>query len=80
MNKPLNKNKSLLMYALLISATLAAYWPVLNCEFVNYDDDKRVTENPNIKSGLNLESVIWAFTGPHFHMWHPLTGYELIDT
>lgn len=80
MNKPLHKNKSLLIYALLIIATLATYWPVLNCEFVNYDDDKRVTENPNIKSGLNLESVIWAFTCPHFHMWHPLTSLShLLD-
>jgi tetratricopeptide (TPR) repeat protein len=80
MRKSLHKESSLLVYGFLVVVTLAAYWPVLNCEFVNYDDDKRVTENPNIKNGLNLESVIWAFTGPHFHMWHPLTSLShLLD-
>ncbi|MBW8039918.1 MAG: tetratricopeptide repeat protein [Planctomycetes bacterium] len=80
MNKPLHKNISLLIYGFLVVATLAAYWPVLNHEFVKYDDDKYVTENPHVKRGLTYESVIWAFTKPHFHMWHPLTSLtHLLD-
>ncbi len=80
MNKSLHKESSLLVYGLLIIAALAAFWPVLNCDFVNYDDDKRVTENPNIKRGITRESVIWAFTSYHFHMWHPLTSLShLLD-
>ena len=80
MNKSLHKESSLLVYGLLIIAALAAFWPVLNCDFVNYDDDKRVTENPNIKRGITRESVIWAFMSYHFHMWHPLTSLShLLD-
>jgi tetratricopeptide (TPR) repeat protein len=80
MNKPFHKNSYLLIYALLILVTLVVFWPVLNCEFVRYDDDKYVTENPNVKRGISRESVIWAFTSPHFHMWHPLTSLtHLLD-
>jgi tetratricopeptide (TPR) repeat protein len=80
MRKSLHKESSLLVYGLLIIATIAAYWPVLNHEFVKYDDDKYVTENPNVKRGITRESVVWAFTKPHFHMWHPLTSLShLLD-
>ena len=80
MNKPLHKNISLLVYGFLVITALAAYWPVLKCEFVNYDDDKYVTENPHVKRGITYESVIWAFTTPHYHMWHPLTSLtHLLD-
>jgi len=74
MNISLHKNKSLLVYGFLLITAFAVYWPVLKCEFVKYDDDKYVTENPNVKRGITYDSVIWAFTTPHYHMWHPLTS------
>ena len=80
MNKPFQKNSYLLIYALLILVTLVVYWPVLKCEFVKYDDDKYVTENPHVKRGISRQSVVWAFTTPHSHMWHPLTSLShLLD-
>ncbi|MHC4640012.1 MAG: tetratricopeptide repeat protein [Planctomycetota bacterium] len=80
MKKSLHKESSLPVYGFLVVATLAVYWPVLNHEFVKYDDDKYVTENPNVKHGITRESVVWAFTSPHFHMWHPLTSLShLLD-
>ena len=80
MKKSLHKESSLPLYGLLIIAILAVYWPVLNHEFVRYDDDKYVTENPNVKRGITRESVVWAFKKPHFHMWHPLTSLShLLD-
>lgn len=80
MRKSLHKESSLLVYGLLFVFTFAVYWPVLNHEFVRYDDDKYVTENPNVKRGITRESLIWAFTSPHFHMWHPLTSLShLLD-
>jgi hypothetical protein len=60
MSKLFNKTRCLLMCGFLVVTTLAVYWPVLNHEFVNYDDDKYVTENPNVKRGITRESVIWA--------------------
>jgi tetratricopeptide (TPR) repeat protein len=54
-------------------ATLVAYEPIRHNGFINYDDDKYVTENPNVSGGITRSSVIWAFTNPHQYMWHPLT-------
>ncbi|MHC4571781.1 MAG: tetratricopeptide repeat protein [Planctomycetota bacterium] len=73
MNKPLGKYWYLLICIFLILATFAAYWPVLKCEFVKYDDDKYVTDNHQVKSGLSWQGVRWAFTTGHASNWHPVT-------
>ncbi|MGA2916262.1 MAG: tetratricopeptide repeat protein [Sedimentisphaerales bacterium] len=57
----------------LIVTILIAYEPIRHNEFVGYDDDKYITENPNVREGTTRDSVIWAFTKYHYHMWHPLT-------
>jgi protein O-mannosyl-transferase len=57
----------------LVAAAFAAYEPTLHNGFVNYDDDLYVTQNPRVTGGITQDSVIWAFTQPHYHMWHPLT-------
>ena len=63
----------ILISLFLIMATLAVFWQVQNHEFINYDDNRYVTENRNIREGLSMEGVTWAFTtGLHGH-WHPLT-------
>jgi tetratricopeptide (TPR) repeat protein len=62
-----------LIYVALCAVTLAAFEPVRRNGFVNYDDDKYVTENHHVRSGLTPDSVIWAFTKPHASNWHPLT-------
>ena len=62
-----------LLAALLALATLAVYWPATRFDFVNYDDPDYVTANPQVQSGLNLESVQWAFCNPVAANWHPVT-------
>ena len=52
---------------------LVLYWPVLQCRFVNYDDDRYVTANPQVQQGLTLENLGWAFAHPVADNWHPLT-------
>ena len=47
---------------LLAAATLALYYPVHHHPFVNYDDSLYVTENPRVQSGLDWDTVKWAFT------------------
>lgn len=54
-------------------ATLALYNPVNRHPFVNYDDDRYVTENPHVHNGLNWDTVTWAFTAEEQGNWHPLT-------
>jgi tetratricopeptide (TPR) repeat protein len=57
----------------LAVATVALYFPVSHHPFVNYDDDAYVTENAHVQSGLNWNTVRWAFTTYEFVNWHPLT-------
>jgi Tfp pilus assembly protein PilF len=49
------------------------FWQVRDHAFINLDDDLYVTENNYVKSGLNLESVMWSLTSLHSSNWHPLT-------
>jgi protein O-mannosyl-transferase len=58
---------------LLVGLTLAAYWPVFDAGFVNYDDKDYVTENPQVLVGLTWTGVKWAFTTDLMGSWHPLT-------
>jgi protein O-mannosyl-transferase len=45
----------------------------LGHEFVNYDDDIYVYDNPAVIQGLNLAGVGWAFTHVVASNWHPVT-------
>jgi tetratricopeptide (TPR) repeat protein len=58
---------------LLIAATLAVYGQIGRHQFLHYDDDQYVTENPVVRSGLTVQGVAWALTTTHFSYWHPLT-------
>jgi hypothetical protein len=62
-----------LMAALLVLVTIAVYWPVTQCEFVNYDDHRYVTSNIHVQNGLTWESIKWACLNPVAGNWHPLT-------
>ncbi|MGA2324028.1 MAG: hypothetical protein ABSG22_09300, partial [Sedimentisphaerales bacterium] len=62
----------LLIYIGLAAGTFAAYEPIRKNTFVNYDDNRYITENPNVR-GITRTSIVWAFTQPHSFMWHPLT-------
>lgn len=59
--------------ALLVILTLAAFSRSLVNGFTNYDDDKYVTANFFAQSGLNVSSIVWAFTTTHASNWHPVT-------
>ena len=53
--------------------TLALYNPVNRHPFVNYDDDRYVTENPHVRQGLTADTFNWALTSTEQANWHPLT-------
>jgi len=61
-------------------STLLLFSPARNYGFISYDDGMYVNENAMVQQGLNAETIEWAVTGPHFHMWHPLTSLShLLD-
>jgi protein O-mannosyl-transferase len=56
----------------LVLLTAFIYWPVVGFEFVNFDDDVHVYNNPYVKTGLNAENLRWAFGIHGPSQWHPL--------
>jgi hypothetical protein len=46
----------------LTTATFLAFWQVMHCDFINYDDDVYVTANHLIQDGITLKGIRWAFT------------------
>ncbi|MGB7584271.1 MAG: tetratricopeptide repeat protein [Terriglobales bacterium] len=67
------EKRSLVLGLLLVVATLALYNPVIHHPFVNFDDDRYVTDNIHVRAGLHWETVRWAFTTFDEANWHPLT-------
>ena len=51
--------------------TFALYLSVLHHDFIQYDDQQYVTENPHVQAGLSAAGLRWAF-GFHAGNWHPL--------
>lgn len=65
---------------LLLACVAAVYLQVRTFEFVRYDDDRFVYENPHIRQGVTLHLVKWAFTAgtsggdrEHADYWRPLS-------
>jgi tetratricopeptide (TPR) repeat protein len=50
-----------------------AFWEVGECDFLNYDDDEYVTDNPWVRRGLTGDGLGWAFVRSHSANWHPVT-------
>ena len=53
--------------------SLFIYSQALEFEFLNWDDQLLVTENPIVRQGLTMTGLIWAFTEFQAFNWHPLT-------
>jgi len=63
--------------ALALILALLAAGPYLAAgvsrNFIAYDDDIYVSENPRVRQGLTAETALWAFTSTTNANWHPLT-------
>jgi Flp pilus assembly protein TadD len=63
---------------LLVTVTLAVYWPAVHCDFLNLDDTYYFTANSHVQTGLKPANLVWAFTTRHASNWHPLTWLSLM--
>ena len=72
----LNLRSDLLICLFLIVITLGVYWQVNQFDFINYDDNLYVTENPYVKTGVSFDGIQWAFTTNLTGNWHPLTWFS----
>ena len=78
MTRTFRRNRLPVLCLLLVAVTLAVYWPVTRCDFLNYDDPEYFTSNPHVLAGLTPGGVRWAFTAGHAGNWHPLTWLSLM--
>jgi Tfp pilus assembly protein PilF len=69
--------RGLVVCVVLCCLTGAVYSRVGQFQFVNYDDDEYVTNNPAVAGGLNLRAIQWAFSAAHSANYHPLTWISL---
>jgi len=67
------RRRDVVVCFILVAITLAAFWQVHTCEFVQYDDGRYVYENEHVKTGLTPANILWAFTSGYASNWHPLT-------
>jgi len=78
-----NKLWFVLICLVLIFVILTVYWQVREHEFVDFDDDIYIYNNPYIQAGLTRESIAWAFNyakevDQKTGIWHPLTSLSHI--
>lgn len=60
--------------ALALAALVAAvFLPVVNNEFILFDDLTYVVNNPHLGGGLSPGTIRWAFTETYASNWSPLT-------
>jgi tetratricopeptide (TPR) repeat protein len=67
------RGKMLILQAVLVAVTVAAYWQVAHNGFINLDDWAYIVANPHVNTGLSWDNVKWAFTTDYAGNWHPLT-------
>ena len=64
----------------LVLAVAMVFGQTINYDFVNYDDDIDVYENPAIRHGLSAEGIHWALTTRYGSQWAPVTWMSyLVD-
>jgi protein O-mannosyl-transferase len=67
----ISKKAALLVLAGLMLAIFLAFSPVLKTDFINYDDDIYITENPLIQN-LNAANLRLLFTDYYYNQYSPI--------
>jgi Tfp pilus assembly protein PilF len=70
------KYAALAVCVFLLLAVALVFGQTARHDFVNFDDNEYVYDNPHVKQGLTLSNVAWAFNVGHAYNWHPLTWFS----
>jgi tetratricopeptide (TPR) repeat protein len=73
MNNFFKTNRELIVFTVLSVLVLGIYWQTTQFGFINLDDNLYVYDNPAVMSGLNRDTIRWAFNAFFSANWHPLT-------
>src|SRR5258708_1034368 len=66
------RERKMVLGLLLMVVTLALYNPVARSGFVNFDDDRYVTDNPQVRAGVHWGHYSGAFKSVDQEKWPPL--------
>ncbi len=69
----MDRRRRVLVALALAAACLLVYAQAARFQFINYDDNGYVTENPWVRAGFTAAGVRWAFTAVDYYYWQPLT-------
>jgi tetratricopeptide (TPR) repeat protein len=72
-NEPSLRVASFYVCLALIAIIWFVFGQTLRHDFVDFDDNIYVYQNPVINRGVSLAGALGAFTHPHAGNWHPLT-------
>lgn len=67
----INRDTAVIMILFVLVTII--YFQVSGYGFVNFDDDAYISDNPFVKKGLSVNSIVSAFTSTHAANWHPIT-------
>lgn len=67
------RNQTIIVCFMLVLIVFIVFGQTIRHEFINYDDDQYVTDNPHVLHGLNWPDFVWAFTTGHTGYAHPVT-------
>ena len=75
---PIKRSQLHLISLGLVISVLLCYWQVKDFEFIGFDDNLYVTDNRTVLSGINKNSIIWAFSfeDKSNTYWHPLSWFS----
>lgn len=68
-----NKLINIFICGVLLITTASVYWQIHSFDFIGFDDNEYVYDNPHVKNGVTQDNVLWAFTAFYSGNWHPLT-------
>src|SRR5215203_3324931 len=68
-----DSHKLFIIGSVIVAACAVVYGQTYSFDFINIDDRAYVWENPAVQSGLNSQSIVWAFESFYAANWHPLT-------
>jgi len=73
-DSPRNDHRITIAVCIFLTAIIwIVFGQTLGHDFVNFDDDRYVYENPEVSRGLTLGGFKWVLTHSHASLWHPLT-------
>ena len=64
---------NLLPPILLVALTGIIYGQVIDFEFIQFDDDQYILNDPTVREGLSLDGIQRVWTHSYYFNWHPVT-------